>query len=110
MLTLVSCFLASRGDCFFAAVSFTQMCVLLNFTLILHVHFDDREVADPPLQGIWIFYCMYQSITLNSEKNSVMKQLSSKRVRVELENKHSGFSPALCKDSLFEHEMYDYYM
>lgn len=74
------------------------------------MHFDDREVADPPLQGIWIFYCMYQSITLNSEKISVMKQLSSKRVRVELENKHSGFSPALCKDSLFEHEMYDYYM
>lgn len=39
-----------------------------------------------------------------------MKQLSSKRVRVELENKHSAFSAALCKDSLLEHGICDYYV
>lgn len=41
---------------------------------------------------------MYEIITLTSgEKMTVMKQLRSKYVRIELENKHSAFSAALCK-------------
>lgn len=41
---------------------------------------------------------MYQIITLNSgEKISIMKQLRSKHVRTEFENKHSAFSAALFK-------------
>lgn len=93
-------FLGFKKGLLFAAVSFTQIYILLDFTLILHVHFWWQRSNRSPLTK-HLDTLLYQSITLNSGQSGVMKQPSSKRVRVELENKHSAFSAALCRQSFW---------